>query len=537
MVQVKNACEPIFKSFENRLHLIVQKENAQLEVLNQSILAQKAKLDYNAKAARENIEAIRAAKEAQARKEADDKRKAEEELIRQKENEQARIKRAEEEARLKAISDAKEIEEKAQLKLQSPVSASQVTTRSTIPQVIAAQSMAASIKQNLLDIQQQPSFPPTITDNLSSLQNQLNTLKSAYNQYIASNIITQDDIFSNICSHVRELSRSVTHVIKEHTKYYKNYIISVFKMIINAVKELGLVKFNEHTVDHVLLYTTIILSFYRSLSPNLASQISVLFQGLLYLEHPLLIPDLPSALSSLGDPQQQATTSSNSTTSNSTTSDSSNSSNSSNDTTGVLLILQASLSTSHLHPTTPDSTSSHAVPITSPFSVEAAWTWLSIVTYELRLSISEGTTNLTLTLQRLNSIHLSTAIHGLLTFAGYYLMETYTTKFIEFLTTLLSSVRIMADAAKPEKSVDGRLSWIQLYAYLTSVIKSSYIPSRCFLSKEPHVIYAYFVKWLVYIYLLYIYYTILYTYILLCYTTFLLITDLKFPIQPYTLIF
>ena len=478
MVQVKNACEPIFKSFENHLLLIAQKENAQLEALNQSILAQKAKLDYNAKAAREEVEAIRAAKEAQLRKEADDKRKAEEELIRQKENEQARIKQAEEETRLKDISDAKEVEEKVQLNLQSPVSASLVPAKSTIPQVIAAQSMAASIKQNLLDIQQQPSFPPTITDNLSSLQNHLNTLKNTYNQYITINTITQDEVFSNICSYVRELSQSVTHVIKEHSKHFKNYILSVFKMVINAVKELGLVKLNEQIVDNVLLYTTIILSFYRSLSPNLASQVSVLFKGLLYLEHPLLIPDLPSALSSLSAHQQQSSSSNNS------------------DPTRVLLILQASLSTSHLHPTTPDSTSSQAAPVTSPFSVEAAWTWLSIVTYELRLSISEGTINLTLTIQRLNTIHLSTIIHDFLTYTGYYLMETYTTKFIEFLTSLLSSVRIMADAAKPEKSGnDGRISWIQLYAYLTSVIKSSYVPSRCFLCKEPHVIYAYFVKW------------------------------------------
>ena len=504
MVQVKNTCEPIFKNFENRLLLIVQKENAQLEALNQSILAQKAKLDYNAKAAREEVEAIRAAKEAQARKKADDKRKAEEELIRQRENEQARIKRAEEEARLKAISDAKEIEVKALLNLQSPVSAPQVTARSTIPHVVAAHSMTSSIKQNLIDIQQS-SFPPTITDNISSLQNQLNTLKSTYNQYITSNIITQDDIFSNICAYVRELSRSVTHVIKEHTKYFKNYIISIFKMIINAVKELGLVKFIENIVDSVLLYTAIMLSFYRSLSPNLASQVSVLFKGLLYHEHPLLIPDLPSALSSSSEPQQQhasagiGTTSSNSNT---------------NDTTRVMLILQASLSTSHLHPTTPNPAPSQTIPVTSPFSVEAAWTWLSIVTYELRLLISEGTTNLPLTIQRLNSIQLSTVIHDYLLYAGYYLMETYMTKFIEFLTTLLSSVRIMADAAKPEKSVDGRTSWIQLYAYLTSVIKSSYISSRCFLCKEPHVIYAYFVKWYVYIYAYYtfIIHAILYIY-------------------------
>ena len=256
-------------------------------------------------------------------------------------------------------------------------------------------------------------------------------------------------------------------------------------MIINAVKELGIVKFIEQIVDNVLLYTTVILSFYRSLSPNLASQVSVLFKGLLYLEHPLLIPDLASALSSLGEQQQQQ----------SSASSNSSNNNNTNDTTRVLLILQASLSTSHRHIITPDSTPSHTPPIMSPFSVESAWTWLSIVTYELRSSISEGTTNLILTIQRLNTIRLSTLIHDFLTYAGYYLMETYTTKFIEFLTTLLSSVRIMADAAKPEKSVDGRISWIQLYAYLTCIIKSSYIPSRCFLFKEPHVIYAYFVKW------------------------------------------
>ena len=496
MVQLKNACEPLFKSFENRVLFVLENENAQFEAISQSVLAQKAQLDHNAKAAQEEVEAIRAAKEAQLRKEANDKRKAEEAFIRQKENEQERIKRAEEETRLRAISDAKEIEEKAQLNLQSLVSASQITTRSTIPQVIAAHTMAASIKQNLIDIQPH-SFPSAITDNLSSLQNQLIALKNTYNQYITSNTITQDDIFSHICAYVRELSRSVTHVIKEHSKHFKNYIVSIFKMIINAVKELGLVKFNEQIVDNVLLYTTVILSFYRSLSPNMASQVSVLFKGLLYLEHALLIPDLPSALSSIGDHQQQPS--------------SSNSNNNTNDTTRVLLILQASLSTSHLHPTTPDSTTSLAIPVISPFSVETAWTWLSIVTYELRLSISEGMTNLPLTIQRLNYIQLSTIIHDFLVYAGYYLMETYTTKFIEFLTILLSSVRILADAAKPEKLVDDRISWIQLYAYLTGIVKSNYIPSRCFLYKEPHVIYAYFVKWLVfiyiYIYLLYIYYT------------------------------
>lgn len=322
------------------------------------------------------------------------------------------------------------------------------TGNELFPHALKCKKEVQSVERLLGDVARQ-NLSPMAQSVISVCTNTLQKTMSLLKSQSSSNTSLSDEVFAPLCKCVRDISKVINFTIRDDPKLLTKLALTLFDTIISSAVSPSTSQIPSEGVRDqcILAHTVIVLGFFKELSGNLASQLSVLFRGILYQKASLLLPVL-----SVSNSEKKSV----------------------NEPTVLAIKFFASLCSSHTMST-----------ILSPLSAETGWQWLSCVHHEIK-------NNDTL----INDSHTTIArmIIYFLSFAGSYLLSVYGIEFIKLLKNIHVTISTLIETGKLTNA-DVARDWKGLQGYLARVVADQFISARCLFGVEPHVVQGYFIKW------------------------------------------
>ncbi len=261
--------------------------------------------------------------------------------------------------------------------------------------------------------------------------------------------MNSSDTFSALTRAIKVITNIMPLLIKQGTQNLIQFFIIIFEYVIHTIIIMTESSNDNPLIeDKLLMLSTFIHGIFHHLQQNLASQLAILFRGLVFRSNNICIPVIDIHSTKLNNIRIQNI----------------------NSITFVAGMCNLSFTSD----------------ITCPFDVIFGWKWLTCMLYELQM-ISQDKSSIS-NLNIYTESGIPNILEQFLKVCGQRLMAEYTHEYLGLLE------KFQATITKLISVVDNK-SWKSVSNILKTILKSKRSSGRCFQYKEPHVIEAFFIRW------------------------------------------